>query len=291
MRKFLFILLMNLALLAFAEGQDSVVIRPVTHIVQVQVGQGRVRDTYLSPLLYSGFSLGLQQERWHAWRNPLWTSQRTIAVQGVLGSDKGSHGDNYAIRTGVRYAVHWRKSLLAGRLTTLIGPYVGGEFVGNYNVKLAAGNNPADFQASAAIGASATAVWHYKVKNQPASVMLQLQTPVVGYSFQQEYGASYYETFGLDTGTRNKHHFTSFGNRQDFDVRLTTDLPVSILRCFSGYTHKVRIGVAYHIDTQDINHIVKRFSTFEGVIGWVYQSVVINRKRTPLLTDNLYEAY
>lgn len=291
MRNLFFILIMSLALSAFAEGQDSVVIRPVTHIVQVQMGQGRVRDTYLTPLLYSGFSFGLQHERWHAWRNPSWTSQRTIAVQAALGSDKGSHGDNYAIRTGFRYAVHWRKSLLAGRLTTLVGPYVGGEFVGNYNVKLAAGNNPADFQASAAIGASAAAVWHYQVKNKPASVMLQLQTPVIGYAFQQEYGASYYETFGLESGTRNKHHFTSFGNRQDFDVRLTTDLPVSLIPWFRSYNHKLRVGVAYHIDTQDINYVVKRFSTFEGVIGWVYQSVVISNKRTPLLNDSLYEAY
>lgn len=291
MRRLLFILIMNLALLAFAEGQDSVVIRPVTHVVQLQVGQGRVRDTYLTPLLYSGICLSLYQDRWHAWRNHAWSSQRTIIVQGTIGSDKGNHSDNYAIRVGVRYGVHWRKSLLDGRLTTLAGPYVGGEVVGNYNVKLAAGNNPADFQASTAIGASVAAVWHYTVSNQPASVMLQVQTPVMGYSFQQEYGASYYETFGLESTTINKHHFTSFGSRQDFDVRLTTDLPVCLMPCFRNFNHKLRIGIAYHIDTQDINHVVKRFSSFEGVVGWVYQNVVIDRKRTLLLTDNLYEAY
>lgn len=291
MRRFLIILIMSLSLSVFAGGQDTLAIRPVKHIVQIQLGQGRVRDTYLTPLLYSGFSFGLQHERWHAWKNHAWTSQRTIQVQAVMGSDRGDYGDDYALRAGVRYGVYWRKSLMAGRLTTLIGPYVGGEFVGNYNFKLAAGNNPADFQVSAALGASVAAVWHYSVRKKPASVMLQLQTPVMGYAFQQEYGASYYETFGLASGTENKHHFTSFGNRQDFDLRLTTDLPVSLVPWFRNCGHNVRVGVAYHIDTQDINHVVKRFSTFEGVIGWIYQSVVLSPKRTPLLTEELYEAY
>lgn len=291
MRKFLFLFILSLALSAHAEGSDSLSIRPVTHIVQVQLGQGKVRDTYLTPLLYSGMSVSLYQERWHAWRYRNWTSQRTIAIQYTGGSDKGNHGDNLALRASVRYGVHWRKSLFSGRLTTLVGPYIGGELVGNYNIKLSTGNNPADFEAAAALGASAAAVWHYQIKNKPASVMLQFQTPVMGYSFQQEYGASYYESFGLESGTRNKHHFTSFGNRQDFDFRLTTDLPVSLLPWFRNFNNKLRVGIAYHIDTQDINSVVKRFSTFEGVIGWVYQNIGLNRKRTSLLIEDIYEAY
>lgn len=291
MRKYLILILMSLAICSFAEGQDSAVIRPATRAVQFQFGQGKARDSYLAPLLYTGLSLSMQYERWHAWQNHNLTSQSTATLQYSNGSDKGDHGTNMTVRGEYRYGVYWRKSMLSNRLTTLVGPYLGGEVGGMFNSKLSAANNPADLIASASLGASAAAAWHYTIRQQPAVVMLQVQMPIMGYAFQQEYGASYYETFYLDSGTKNKHHFTSFGNRQDLDVRLTTDLPVSVIPCFRNIQNKLRLGVAWHIETQDIHSIVKRFSTFEAVIGWVYQSVPFSRKRTNLITDNVYEAY
>ena len=270
-----------------AEG----VVRPVRNVMQLHLGDSKVRDTYLTPQLYSGITLGLTYERWHAWKNTRLTSQQIVSAMMSMGDDRGQHSEAWAFRVGYRYAAHYRwDDVFWSGLTLMAGPYANVQGGGNYNLKMAAANNPATAQVAVQMGASVAGVWHYRLRGQACSAMLQMQTPLLGYALQPEYGASYYETFYLGTAG-NLHHFTSLHNRQDYDFRLTTDMAFSVLPWMKNNANSLRLGAGYHIETMDVNDVVTRFSSFNIIIGLVFDHIKYNRQNTNLLKRQAHEAY
>lgn len=277
--------------MARAQEDADKVVRPVRNILQLQMGEAQVRDTYLTPQLYSGPALGVSYERWHAWKNISWVSQQVVSAKFAMAEDRGKHSEAWAGRFGYSYAAHhrWDDVIWSG-LTLMTGPYatVHGGF--NYNLKLAGANNPATAQVAVQAGASVAGVWHYKLRGQACSAMLQMQMPLMGFALQPEYGASYYETFYLENSD-NTTHFTSLHNRQDFDFRLTTDLALSALPRMRNNGNSLRLGVAYHIETMDVNDVVTRFSSLDFVIGMVFDVIKYKRQNSNLLTRQAHEAY
>lgn len=277
-------------LAASAQDTDEVV-RPIRNILQLQVGGAKMRDTYLTPQMYSGPALGVTYERWHAWKDMRWTSQQIVSATFAMAKDRGDHSEAWAGRFGYRYAAHFRwEDVMWQGLTLMAGPYANVQGGFNYNLKLAGGNNPATAQVAVQSGASVASVWHYLLRGQACSAMLQMQMPLLGYALQPEYGASYYETFYLETA-ENLNHFTSLHNRQDLDLRLTTDMAVSVIPWMKNNANRLRLGVGYHIETMDVNDIVTRFSTFDFVIGLVFDHIKYNPQKSNHLTRQAYEAY
>lgn len=274
-----------------AQETEVEAVRPVMSIIKAGVGGVSVRDTYLTPQLYSGENLSVQYERWHAWKHPRWVSQQTIAVRYGMPEDQGKHSEEWVGRLSYRYAAHYRwEHLLWQPLTLMVGPFTGVEAGFDYNLKLASGNNPATAKVVANVGVSAAALCHYQLRRQPCVVMFQMQVPMLGYALQPEYGASYYESFYLQT-SGNNHHFTSWHNRQDLDVNLSTDMALSAIPFMRNNGNSLRLGVEYHIETMDINEVVTRYSTFEFVVGLVFQHMKYNRNRSNILRSEIHEAY
>lgn len=266
-------------------------VRPVKNAIELKLGRGSARDTYLTPQLYSGLNLGAEYERWHAWKNPRWTSQQRLSAHFGMLEDKGHHSEEWVGRFGYRYAAHYRwDHLWLEPLTLLVGAFAGVEAGFDYNLKLAGGNNPATAKVAANMGLSAAGVWHYQLRGQACSAMLQLQLPLMGYALQPEYGASYYETFYLETAG-HAHHFTSLHNRQDLDVRLTTDVAISAIPWMRHNGNSLRLGMGYRIETMDINQVVTRYSSFDFVIGLVFETLKYNRQKSDLLKRPAHEAY
>lgn len=288
--------ILSVILLAFAfslSAQDAEVevIRPVMSVIQAGIGGVSVRDTYLTPQLYSGVNWSVKYERWHAWKHPRWVSQQTITARYGMPEDQGKHSEEWVGRFAYRYATHYRwEHLLWHPLTLMLGPFAGVEAGFDYNLKLASGNNPATAKVAANVGVSAAALWHYSLRKQPCVVMLQLQAPLSGYALQPEYGASYYESFYLQT-SENNHHFTSLHNRQDLDVNFFTDLALSAIPFLRNNGNRLRLGMDFHIETMDINEVVTRYSTFEFVVGLVFQHMKYNRNRSNILRSEIHEAY
>ena len=289
-----FILLTSALLLSdfsvHAQDEDETV-RPVRNVLQLHLGEAKVRDTFLTPQLYSGPSLGIGYERWHAWKDMRWTSQQMVSATMAFGEDRGAHSEAWSGRFGYLYAAHFRwDDVFWPGLTLMAGPYAKMHGGFNYNLKLAGANNPATAHVAVQTGASVAGVWHYQLRRQACSAMLQMQVPLIGYALQPEYGASYYETFYLETAG-NQHHFTSLHNRQDLDLRLTTDMAVSVIPWMKDNANSLRLGVGYHIETMDVNEVVTRFSTFDFIIGLVFDHIKFNRQNTNLLNRQAHEAY
>lgn len=241
--------------------------RPITSSLEIHLGSASVRNSYLTPLLYSGSDLGLSYERQRTWRYSSWMSLQRLDGQFTMGEDDGSHSENWSGRFSYRYAAHYQLRDVADGLTLMAGPYLSTEVGFDYNLKTASGNNPATARAVLNTGLSLMGTYQYKLFNRNSIASLQIQAPLMGYALMPEYGASYYEAFYLNN-TQNLHHFTSLHNQQDFDLRLTTDIPVSPHRGGA-----LRLGVAWHIETMDINQTINRFSSLEAVVGWTFQSL------------------
>lgn len=274
---------------ALAGEADTSVVRPVTSGLTVGYGTFRLRDTYLTPLRYDGGVVTVRYDRWRRMRCPRLTALQEVAVTFAKGSDRGDHGDAWAGRLHYRYALHFGL-VRDARWSLLVGPYGNSEAGFNYNLKLATSNNPATARVITNVGASVAAGFRYRIAGKPCTALLLAQMPVVGVAFVPEYGASYYETFYLDT-TDDDWHSTHFGNQQDLDLRVTTDIPVAVIPWLRRLGTVVRLGFQYHIETMKINDITTRFSTIEGVIGWSWQHIPYRHDRRCILRDAPVEAW
>lgn len=276
--------------------------RPVTNILSMRIGQGKMRNTYLTPLLYSGTSISLEGQRWRMHRNPVWTNWQQADIMFSTGEDHGQNSEAWAGRLRYRYGIlrRWSDSLDPSTLdirsehspwSFYLGPYAGVDLGFDYNLKMASSNNPATARVTTNLGAAGAVSYKFQSpRAQGMRVMLQAHAPLLGMGFCPEYGASYYETFYLDSSD-HIFHFTSLHNQQDVDVQLAVDFPLAIIPWFRSFDSVLRLGGSYHIETMDINHITTRYSSFEFVIGWVYQYLPFSRRKASLLKRSPYDAY
>lgn len=276
--------------------------RPVTNILSMRIGQGKMRNTYLTPLLYSGTSISLEGQRWRMHRNPVWTNWQQADIMFSTGEDHGHNSEAWAGRLRYRYGIlrRWSDSLDPSTLdirsehspwSFYLGPYAGMDLGFDYNLKMASSNNPATARLTTNLGAAGAVSYKFQSpRAQGMRVMLQAHAPLIGMGFCPEYGASYYETFYLDSSD-HIFHFTSLHNQQDVDVQLAVDFPLAIIPWFRSFDSVLRLGGSYHIETMDINHITTRYSSFEFVIGWVYQYLPFSRRKASLLKRSPYDAY
>lgn len=271
--------------------------RPVTSVITLGLGQGRMRDTYLTNLMYEGPSVNITYERWRLMRKHQWNNEQILDLSYSKGEDKSRMTTAMAGRLQYLYAMHkvWRlgkPSQLTDEspFALFVGPYVGMNLGFNYNLKLASGNNPATLHLTNNLGVSAGAVWHYALRRQPCALQFQVQTPLLGMAVVPEYGASYYETFYVEENP-NMIQFTSLSKQQDLNFRITTDIPLSTLPFLKKLDTTFRFGFAYHIETMDVNDIVTRYSTCEFVLGWTYQYLPVSRRKAHLLKSRPAYAY
>ena len=273
--------------------------RPVTNILSLRIGQGKMRDTYLAPLLYTGSSISLEGQRWRMHRNPVWTSWQQADIMFSTGEDHGHNSEAWTGRLRYRYGIlrRWSESLsnLSNPSNSpwsfYLGPYAGVDLGFDYNLKMGSSNNPATARITTNLGAAGAVSYKFQTPwAQGMKVMLQAHAPLLGMGFCPEYGASYYETFYLDSSD-NTFHFTSLHNQQDLDVQLSVDFPMAVIPWFRRFDSVIRLGGSYHIETMDINHITTRYSSLEFVIGWVYQYLPFSRRKASLLKRSPYDAY
>ena len=279
-----------------APEEGGIALQPVISGVTLGIGHGQSRDTYLTPLMYEGTTLTYHYDRMRLYQrsgikglNHL----QTVDVDLMKGEIPSGLASAWSGRLRYRYAGQWMWSF-GGRdhapVQYFIGPCVGSDLGFNYNLKLANGNNPATVRFTTNAFVSTGVIAHYKIRQQPCDINLLVQAPLIGVTYMPDYGGSYYETFQLNT-LDDVEHFTSLHNQQDLDFRLTTDIPMYVIRWLRGWDATVRLGFAYHIETMRINHITTRFSTCEFVFGWSYQYLPLSRRKVKqynLKTDYAY---
>ena len=204
----------------------------------VGIGRNHLYDSYLSPLDYSGQTLGIGSlsERQKRWAKGSITSFFRWNLNGTRAKKATGEGLLWDAEGELTYGVHYNR-LPAPGLRVGVGGALGLHVGGTYSTRN--GNNPA--QGRAALEGAITGVvdYHFRALKQRWQWRTQVDVPVAGLMFSPQYGQSYYEIFGLghyDHNLRLAHPF----NAPSVRIFSTLSLPFAHRRFAIGLDANIR---------------------------------------------------
>jgi hypothetical protein len=233
--------------------------RYVTRATTYGIGYTNILDTYLSPLSYSGTALRVQRESMRRTRlmGGRVSTQTVFNIGLATASNAAETSDEWAGTISWDYALH-RQWQLTEDLRIMAGPQL--DVHGGFIYNLRNSNNPAQALADVHLGASAMAVYHFRIHRYPMVARYQLDVPLAGVMFSPEYGESYYEIFELDHDGSHILFATPF-NAPIFRHYVSLDFPLG----------SVNMRVAYRADIRQshVNHIKNHTWTHLFMVGFV----------------------
>lgn len=252
----------------WAQGDSVLTVRPVTSAYMVEVGSGRLADTYLSPLKYSGTHLGLLYQRFQAMKfDPEnWTMKLSMGLRGDMTKNQSQNSDLVnLIAEGSWTMMHrWQ---LPCNLSVGIGPGLSLDLGVMYLSRN--GNNPASAKCSATLDASAFAAWKHKIGALPFTIMYQARMPLTGAFFSPNYGQLYYQIYLGDT--KGLAHAAWWGNFFGFENMLSADFH------FGATT--VRLGYRGNFVSTKVNNIIAHEYSNSIVLGLVCEWISLAPQR------------
>lgn len=254
---------------AASEPDDSVkVLRPVFAAYTAEAGSSHLADTYLTPLKYSGWHVGLDYVRYQAmgFDPEGWT----MRLHGNLGADRTKNPAGNATMWNFMLTLDWgmmRKFRPAGGLTLAAGGSTGIQAGCLYNERN--GNNPASAKGAWTVNLTGYAAYRCNVGRLPVTLMYQATLPVTGVFFSPDYGELYYEIYlGNRSGLA---HCAWWGNYFSLDNLVTADLHF-------GST-SLRLGYRGNIFSSKVNNIVTHIYDHSFVIGVSGEWLSFNPRR------------
>jgi len=244
-------------------------LRPVNSVYTIEAGSSHITDTYLSPIKYSGWHIGLNYERYQAMKfSPeKWVMQMRFGLSADHDENIAGNRDMWYGELDFSWGMMRRWNLPFNGLSTGIGPYASLEAGCIYLDR--GGNNPASAKASVMIGATGYVAWNGKIGRLPITLRYQPSIPVAGAFFAPDYGELYYEIYlGNHSGLA---HFGWWGNYFTLDHTLSAD--------FHFGSTSLRIGYRGKFYSTDVNHTVTNMATHSAVIGISGEWISINPRK------------
>ena len=233
----------------------------------IGIGGYRIKNTYLSPMNYTGTGLRIINERmkivsladYHV------SSQQILDID--LSSVRNPAGTVAALAGFVDYSFgyHYRFQP-AEDFKLLTGASVKGMFGFVYNTQSA--NNPIATHVDLDLNASAMGIYTFRIKNFPLTCRFQTDFPLMGVLFTPNYGQSYYEIFGLGN-TSGIVGFSSLHNKLAMRNFVSVDISVWKFTLRTGYLNSIYTTNINDIQTQYVSHslmigLVREFVSFSG---------------------------
>lgn len=252
----------------FGNAREIESARPVAAYYTFECGSSSMTDTYLSPLTFSGWHLGIGYERRQAMKfNP---ERWIFHVNGRLSADRGVSsaanrvmwGGNLDLGAGMAH--RWELPFRGFAVS------VGGELDADLGVLYInrGGNNPASAKGTVTISATASASWRTSIGRLPVTLSYSPRLPLAGVFFAPDYDELYYEIY-----LGNRHglvHFASPFNRFAMTNYVTADL--------SAGSTIIRIGYRSTLLSSSVSHVTTNWHTNQFVIGiggeWLSASAV-----------------
>ncbi len=252
-RKYISSIFFALIAVFYAEAQDEPdkPIRPVTSAYTFAYGSSEVADTYLSPIIYSGWNLALAYERMQAMAfNPAdWVMRLKISADASRGTNYVRNGAMWRGDLAASWAMMHRWKIPAG-ITAGIGPSISVSSGAIYNPRN--GNNPAAAKAAITADVSAYATRMFRLAGTRILARLETSTPLIGAFFSQQYGELYYEIWlGNHSGLV---HCAWPGSYRRFDTSLTADIELGSTWLRVGYRNYFHSSKVCDITTRAISN-------------------------------------
>ena len=255
-----------------AADQQAVetVLRPVTSAYTLSVGSSSSCDTYLSPLTYKGWSVGLGYERMQAMK----FDPENFVMQLQFGADltRGLNPAKNAYMFGFELRADWgmmrRWRLPVPGLTLALGGST--SLSGGALYKSRPGNNPVSAKAAWTVNLTGYAAWNVRLGRLPVTLRYQPELPLLGVFFSPQYDELYYEIYLGNR--RDLAHFAYPGSRFCMTNCMTADLHF-------GST-ALRIGYRGTILSSRANNLTTNLTTNAFVIGISGEWISLNPSRS-----------
>ena len=271
MKRITLLLLAFLCLVPALRAQENNEDKPwsVNEATLFGVGGYNIKDTYLSPLKYSGWGMRILNERMKMTRLSDYriSRQQFINVDFAFTRNPAETASSFAgfVDYSLGYHYHFQPQpalkLLAGASVRVLGGFI-------YNTRN--GNNPASAKVETDLNLSAMAIYKFQVNNYPFALRYQIEIPVAGVMFSPHYGQSYYEIFNLGN-SEGVVLFSSLHNKFAMRNFLTADFPVGNFTIRAGYLNT--------FTKTDVNGIQSHVVSNSFLIGFVKEFIAFGGKR------------
>lgn len=246
---------------------SSEVVRPVMSAYMLRMGSSHLTDTYLTPLKYSGWSMGFGYERMQA--------MKFDPVRWVMQMRAGIDVDRTHNPSGNAVMWYWGADFswsMMRRWRMTEGLTVGGGGMASADLGCIYaprnGNNPASAKASVTVGVTGYAAWTGKVGLVSMTLRYQPSIPVLGAFFAPDYGELYYEIYlGNYSGLAHCAWWKNYFNMKNL---LTADIHF-------GAT-SLRLGYLGNILSTKVNDVTSNLFTHSFIIGVSGEWLSINRR-------------
>ena len=240
-----------------------------TNVLKVKFGTGYQLDTYLSPLAYKGWQIGIGNEWWQPFRQDTklgrtgrlanWAHVGKIDVSGSRNINTAKTNLTYGIEAvggwGAFYGWRW----FDDRLKVFLGPYMESGITIRYissNV-----NKPLSLDIGMDIMAMSGISWSFYRKKTSYRVNYQLRTNLIGLDYMPDYWQSYYE---MSEGVLGTFRCSGHWNHHTLKHELTLDMQ------FPHSTWRVGAEHIYiNYGTQYMRFVRNQFNIVVGCI-WNY---------------------
>lgn len=226
-------------------------IRPVRSTYAIEAGSAHMADTYLTPLHYDGWHVGMLYSRIQAmgFSPRRWSMQLRLG----LGFDRTQNPARNARMLSLSLSASWgllRRFAITDRLTVAAGPELGVDLGCLYLSRN--GNNPASAKAAVTLNATALAAWRMSIGRLPVTFTFQPSLACLGAFFSPDYGQLYYQIYlGERSGLA---HCAWWGDYFSMDNRFGADLALGATTLHLGYHGTILSTKANNLVTNCFTH-------------------------------------
>jgi len=225
-------------------------------------GLSSAYDSYISPLKYSGWSVGLTGEQMKTSRllKGRLSTQELFYMEYAKLNNSSKSSNIHSGCLEYNYGLYYRFNTIPK--LQLWGGVQANALAGVvYNPRNS--NNPANAKANLNINGSGMAAYRFHIKKQAIQLRYQVDLPFLGALFSPEFGQSYYE-ISLGDGSKIIH-FAAWHNRFVLRNVLSVELPLNFctLRLSAmSWLYETRVN---ELDTQLISN-----SIYVGISKYFY---------------------
>ena len=248
MRRIITILIISVCSVICVMANDSIV---HTNVLKVKFGTGYQLDTYLSPLAYKGWQVGIGNEWWQPFRQDTrlgrtgrladWAHVGKLDVSGSRNINSAHSNLAYAIECVGGWGAFYNWRWLDNRLKVFLGPYMEAGFTIRYiSVNV---NKPLSLDIGTEVMAMSGISWSFYGKNTSYRLNYQIRTNLIGMDYIPDYWQSYYE---MSEGVLGKFRCSGHWNHHTVKHELTLDMQFPHSTWRVGAEHQyVNYGNAY----------------------------------------------
>lgn len=226
------------------------------------IGSSDILDTYLSPNLYYGTTIGLGKWTYRKMRKE---TAYLSYLDNYFRTDISTLDDTYNNGMMISWTLDYRNSFnhmfySDECFSLLAGPAMIMKFGAVYNLQNS--NNPVQIKALISLSVNINGIYRFKINGFPLALNYKLYIPFAGLTFSPEYGQLYYEIVEFNQYSKTIH-FASIQNSPTFFQILSLDVPIR--------NNQLRISYLNDFYHYDISNLESDMRSRLFSIGFVHK--------------------